>query len=369
MQPYAGSAAEWDAHIAKLANPHLLQTWEWAQVKASYGWRPMPLIWDQAAAMVLRRQVLSRGLAARLCILYVPKGPLFETDDRSLQGRVLDDLQAFARAQRAILLKIDPDVRLGSGIPGEPGASEDEAGTAFQSMLRGRGWAFSEGQVQFRNTVMIDLRRSETELLGQMKQKTRYNVRLAEKKGVRVRAGTLADLPALYRMYAATSVRDGFVIRKETYYRTVWQSFMGAGPGGSWPWAEPLIAEVEGEAVAAIFVFYFAGRAYYLYGMSRDVHREKMPNYLLQWEAIKRAKERGCTTYDLWGAPDDFQEGDSMWGVFRFKEGLGGQVVRTVGAWDYPASPFWYRTYTQVVPRLLDVMRLRGKAQTERALE
>ena len=124
-----------------------------------------------------------------------------------------------------------------------------EAGIAFQSRLRGRGWVYSESQIQFRNTVLIDLRRSEMEMLEQMKQKTRYNIRLAEKKGVHVRAGTLADLPALYRMYAATSVRDGFVIRNETYYRTVWQAFMEAGPVGTSPWAEPLIAEVEGNDV------------------------------------------------------------------------------------------------------------------------
>ena len=84
---------------------------------------------------------------------------------------------------------------------------------------------------------------------------------------------------------------------------------------------------------------------------------------------MKRAKARGCTSYDLWGAPDEFNESDSMWGVYRFKEGLGGQVVRTLGAWDFPASRFWYKTYTQIVPRLLDVMRVRGRARTERALE
>jgi len=94
-----------------------------------------------------------------------------------------------------------------------------------------------------------------------------------------------------------------------------------------------------------------------------------MPNYLLQWEAMKRAKVRGCSLYDLWGAPDEFNEADSMWGVFRFKEGLGGEVVRTLGAWDYPARAFWYWTYTRIIPRVLDVMRRRGRARTERALE
>ncbi len=171
----------------------------------------------------------------------------------------------------------------------------------------------------------------------------------------------------LYSMYAETSIRDGFVIRDESYYQTVWQAFLKPslvnGPS-SIPYAEPLIAEVEGEPVAAIFVFYFARRAYYLYGMSREAHREKMPNYLLQWEAICRAKAAGCSVYDLWGAPDAFDESDPMWGVFRFKEGLGGQVVRTLGAWDFTPRPLWYKLYSEVIPRVLDVMRARGKSRT-----
>ncbi len=129
-----------------------------------------------------------------------------------------------------------------------------------------------------------------------------------------------------------------------------------------------MIAEVNSEPVAAIFVFYFAGRAYYVYGMSRDAHREKMPTYLLQWEAMKRAKSRGCAAYDLWGAPDVFDESDSMWGVYRFKEGLGGKVVRTLGAWDYAPNQFWYRMYSDIMPRVLDVMRSRGRSKTKQSL-
>ena len=137
---------------------------------------------------------------------------------------------------------------------------------------------------------------------------------------------------------------------------------------GNQPFAEPLIADFEGEPVAAIVVFYFAGRAYYLHGMSLEAHREKMPNYLLQWEAMQRAKTHGCSVYDLWGAPDEFVETDSMWGVFRFKEGLGGTVSRTIGAWDYPASSLWYKIYTKIIPRMLDVMRARGKTHTQQEL-
>ncbi len=369
MQAFIGGGQEWDRRIASLANTHLLQTWEWAQVKSTLGWQPMPFVWEGAAAMVLKRQILRSSFAARLCLLYVPKGPLFDTTDLALCGQVLDDLQAFARKQGAIELKIDPDVVLGTGIPGQDGARQNEVGRAFESELGRRGWQFSGEQIQFRNTVMIDLRESEEELLRRMKQKTRYNIRLAEKKGVRVRVGNRDDLAALYRMYAETSVRDGFVIRPEGYYRTVWATFMGTPPDGTAPSAEPLIAEVDGQAVAAIFLFYFAGRAYYMHGMSREIHRERMPNHLLQWEAIKRARSRGCTLYDLWGAPDEFEESDSMWGVFRFKEGLGGEVVRTLGAWDYPASPLWYKTYTQLMPRVLAGMRRRGTARTRQALE
>jgi lipid II:glycine glycyltransferase (peptidoglycan interpeptide bridge formation enzyme) len=167
-------------------------------------------------------------------------------------------------------------------------------------------------------------------------------------------------------MYAETSIRDGFVIRDEGYYQTVWKSFMAGNPSQS-PLTEPLIAEIDNEPVAAIFIFYFAGRAYYFYGMSRDKHREKMPTYLLQWEAMKRAKARGCLTYDLWGAPEIFDESDSMWGVYRFKEGLGGQVVRTLGAWDFAPSRVWYKIYSKLIPRLLDVMRSRGKAKTKQS--
>jgi lipid II:glycine glycyltransferase (peptidoglycan interpeptide bridge formation enzyme) len=102
--------------------------------------------------------------------------------------------------------------------------------------------------------------------------------------------------------------------------------------------------------------------------MSRELHREKMPNHLLQWEAIRWARAQGCHTYDFWGAPDSFQPGDPLWGVWRFKEGFGGTVIRTLGAWDYPASPGAYAVYTRLLPRLLALMRLRGRRQTRATL-
>lgn len=367
MQPFRGSPAEWNALIAALPMPHILQTWEWAQVKAKYAWQPVPFTWQMggqvvAAAMVLRRALPLRGLAARLAVCYIPKGPNFDWSNPALRASVLDDLQQFARKQGAIFLKMDPDVTLGMGVPGREDAVDDPLGQVVMSELARRGWLHSADQIQFRNTVLIDLSASEDDLLAHMKQKTRYNVRLAEKKGVRVRLGALSDFDLLYRMYAETSLRDGFVIREQGYYQTVWQTFMNAGL------AEPLIAEVDGEPLAAVWQFRFAGRAYYIYGMSRETHRDKMPNYLLQWEAMRQAKRQGCMRYDLWGAPDVFDEADRLWGVFRFKEGLGGRVLRTLGAWDYAPNLFWYRLYTEILPRLLDLMRRRGRDKTRQML-
>jgi peptidoglycan pentaglycine glycine transferase (the first glycine) len=376
MFPYSGTPYLWNELIASLLHAHLLQTWEWSQVKAKVGWQALPFIWQDpagkttAAAMVLKRSLPIIGFARKMCILYVPKGPLLEWTDDSLRTRVLDDLTSLARRQGAIFIKLDPDVLLGNGVPGEADATESISGQAIQSDLIRRGWKFSQDQIQFRNTVLVDLSTSEDELLNRMKQKTRYNIRLARKKGVTIRPGTIADLPLLYRMYAETSVRDGFLIREESYYQSVWRTFMAVPPSplGLQPFAEPLIAIVDGEPVAAVSIFYFARQAIFLFGMSRTVHREKMPNYLLQWNAMLRARELGCAIYNLWGAPDRFVDSDRLWNVFRFKQGLGGVVSRTIGAWDFTPSPILYRLYTEILPRLMNAKRSRGKANTRRHL-
>jgi len=388
--------SEWNALISALPHSHLLQSWEWGEFKSRYGWTPRRFAWiDSNGRVVAAAQILRRSLPnfqLPVSILYVPKGPLLAWEDETLRSRVLDDLQFLARRERAIFIKIDPDLpspqppegsRAAAQSKDEPpersraaAQSKDEpperSRAAAQSKeaienapadLRLRNWRFSPDQIQFRNTVTLDLRRTEAELLAGMKQKTRYNVRLAERRGVRIRLGDLADLDLLYRMYVETSARDGFVIRSADYYRDAWGSFIQAGL------AQPLIAEVEGQVVSAVIMFKFAKTAWYMYGMSRQAHREKMPNHLLQWEAIRWAKAQGCATYDFWGAPDEFVETDPMWGVWKFKEGFGGQVTCHVGAWDYAPSPVLYWLYTVVMPRMLDVMRWRGKRKTQQTLE
>jgi peptidoglycan pentaglycine glycine transferase (the first glycine) len=354
----------WNNLIGGLPQAHLLQTWQWGQVKSRFGWTPSCLAWRsaqgavRAAALVLERSQRLPGTGLAMRVLYVPKGPLLDWGDAGLRRQVLADLADEVRRRGGVFIKLDADVRLGYGVPGEPGASEDATGAAVAADLKSHGWRLSQEQIQFRNTVVINLQAEPEQLLNSMKQKTRYNIRLAERKGVCIRSANLNDLPLLFRMYAETSQRDGFVIRDEAYYYDLWSTFMNSGL------AEPIIAEFEGEPLAAVVIYYFAGQAWYLNGMSRLLHREYMPNYLLQWEAMRRARDRGCSRYDLWGAPDEFNETDSMWGVFRFKEGLGGQVERGLGAWDLPVQPLFYRLYTQLLPRILDIMRRRGKERT-----
>lgn len=363
----------WNEMIAQLPGTHFMQTSHWAEVKAQTGWVPLYRAWypdgdsyrmddwklgasqPSAAALVLQRTISPGGFSLRLRILYVPKGPLLDWENISLRLKVLSDLRALARRQGAIFIKIDPDLTLGTGLPSSEGANTSPLGKAVLGDLKGQGWLFSAEQPQFRNTAIIDLNASEEEMLSRMKQKTRYNVRLAERKGVALRKGNLPDLPLLYQMYAETAIRDGFVIRPAAYYEKTWRTFLQAGLAEIW------IAEAEGEILAALILFIFAKKAWYVYGMSRHIHREMMPNYLLQWQAMRQGRTLGCNIYDLWGAPDTVNEADPLWNVYRFKEGLGGMVVRHIGAWDLPTQPMLYRLYTQILPRILDAMRKKSK--------
>jgi lipid II:glycine glycyltransferase (peptidoglycan interpeptide bridge formation enzyme) len=163
-------ALAWNHIVARFEQAHLLQTWEWGQVKARYGWQPLYLTWNAegrllpagsqppnpaAAALALRRTIPAAGFAARLSVLYVPKGPLLDWQNQPLRQRVLEDLRQVARRQGAIFIKIDPDVRLGSGLPGASEAQNYPLGQALTVELQGGGWRFSDEQVQFRNTVIL----------------------------------------------------------------------------------------------------------------------------------------------------------------------------------------------------------------------
>ena len=342
----------WDRALLALPNPHILQSWAWGEFKSQHGWSAARFLFEEGGRAVAAASVLQRRLPhLPVAILYVPKGPALDWTDAALAGRVLAELERLARRRRALFVKIDPDVTYAGTAPSF--SSRPACGLETARLLTARGWRFSDEQIQFRNTLLLDLTRSEEDLLAAMKQKTRYNVRLAQRRGVSVRAGSSADLDLFYRLYAETGQRDGFIIRSPYYYRDAWGRFLDEGL------AHILLAQVDGEAVAGLILFAFGATAWYMYGASADQQRELMPNYLLQWEAIRLARSLGCTLYDLWGAPERLDESDPMWGVVRFKLGLGGELVRGLGAWDYPANRLGYRLYTAAMPRYLGWRRER----------
>ena len=345
------SAETWHTILKQLPNPHPLQSYAWGLLKSRWGWSMEPTAWflneqPVAAAMLLKRQFPKTPFS----MLYAPKGPVLDYANPELRVAIFARLAAVARSDRAILVKIDPDVIAETGAEE---TVEDRLGNEVLGDLERLGWQFSAEQIQFRNTVTLDLTQSTDDLLKAMKQKTRYNIRLATRREVTIREGTQADFEMLAEMYTTTSERNAFLIRPKSYYLDVWNSFHRAGM------LHILIAEYENHPLAAVHIVHNHHTALYMYGASNNEERKRMPTYLLQWEAIQWAKSNGCRLYDFWGAPDDFTDEDRMWGVWKFKRGFNGTVARHIGAWDYPAYPLLYRLFTDLLPRYRARLRSR----------
>ena len=345
-------AAEWRAILAGLPEPHVLQSWEWGEIKGQTGWQAERFVLEEggqvrAAVQFLWRQPVP-GLPLR--VAYVPKGPVTDWEDAQLVARVLAGVEAHAQRRGCIFVKIDPDV-----------AEEGASGRAVKALLTERGWRFSPEQIQFKNTGVTRLDVDEESLLAGMKSKWRYNIRLAGRRGITVRLGSEADLPAFHRLYAETGERDGFLIRPFAYYETAWRTFLQAQEESENPAGGALLLaehSEETEPVAGLFLFRYGPRAWYFYGASSRRRRRDMPNYLLQWEAMRWARSQGCTVYDWWGAPTELDDPeDGLQGVWRFKQGFGAVFRAQIGAWDWPVHPGLYRLYTQGMPLLLRGLR------------
>jgi lipid II:glycine glycyltransferase (peptidoglycan interpeptide bridge formation enzyme) len=316
-----------DVTIARVSEPpnvywnsaHILQTPAWGELKSRFGWQ------SERVNDVL---TLFRRLPLGLTVAYVPRGPQSDATDTWAA------LDAACRAQRAFLLKVEPD------WPDSPEAA---------AALARRGFRPSPQTIQPRRTLLLDLSGSDDDVLARMKQKTRYNIRLATKKEVSARpARTPADLEAFSALLAVTGARDNFGVHAPAYYRAAYDLFHPLGQ------CELFLAEYRGEPLAGVMVFALGQRAWYFYGASSDKERSRMAPYLAQWEAIRWAKARGALIYDLWGVPDEDEavleaqfeaRSDGLWGVYRFKRGWGGTLARTVGAWDKVYNPLLYRAY------------------------
>ncbi len=336
----AASEADWDTFVAGHSSGHLLQTGRWAELKRTFGWQAerviLRVIPSPDAPILGGASILYRRLPWGQSLAYIPKGPVVDWKAPDQVRAVLTMARAAAIKRHAALLKIEPEQ------PDDP---------ALAAQLTGYGFQPSPQRIQPLSTIHVDLAGDEDALLARMKPKWRYNIRLAERKGVTVRPGTPADLSEIQHLLAVTGRRDGFGVHSPAYYAQATRIFM---PDGLGTW---LVAEHEGRMLAAIAVFALGRSAWYMWGASADEGRNLMPNHALQWAAMRWARARGCTLYDLWGIPDEvgadpaaYAEPESwgeggLWGVYRFKQGFGGRVVRYIGAWDLPLSRTGYALY------------------------
>lgn len=324
----ASQQVVWDTFINEHPNGHLLQSWGWGELKTSANWHPLRLaLWDEhAEKIVAAAQVLQRTVAripARVGHLaYVPKGPVLDwtarTDDGSSLGQLfLRELRMTLHRRGALALQIEPHVE-----------HETSEGQAAVHCLKTFG-LHETRHIQPIRTITLDIQPDEETLLAQMKEKWRYNVRLAGRKGVEIRlAQNLTDVQAWYTLLETTGERDSFGIHTLDYYCKVWEVL------GSRQQARLFLAYAEGELLAGIFVSLLASEAIYLYGASSNARRNLMPNYLLQWEAMRWAKQAGAHRYDFWGIPATDGAEEDMAGVYRFKSGWGGRVVRFLGNYE-----------------------------------
>jgi lipid II:glycine glycyltransferase (peptidoglycan interpeptide bridge formation enzyme) len=327
MPPPSSSA--WDDFVRQHPSGHFLQLSAWAALKTAHGWNAVLSTQTSDAGIASGAQILLRHLPAGIgAIAYAPRGPVVDWEDKALARAALDGAAATAKSAGAFALVFEPEL-LDGGLD-----------------LRGDNLIPLDFSVQPPRTIWVDLAGDEAAVLARMKQKTRYNVGLARRKGVTVRPGGAADSAAFGGLMRATAERDGFSIHPAAYYADALR-LLGDD-------AALLLAESEGETLAALLVVACGQRATYLYGASSNTRRELMAPYPLQWEAMRWAKARGCATYDLWGVPDEDEAAleagfearhDGLWGVYRHKRGYGGQLVRHVGAWARVISPLRWRAY------------------------
>ncbi len=320
----------WNEFISDCRQAHILQSPAWGELKSQFGWECCRVIRGKLGA-----QVLFQKIPLGYQVAYIPRGPISPSGEIFSHPDWTDfqnDLDTLCRQRKAVFLKIEPDFwRKDASI----GCSPPE------------GYKISPHSIQPPRTILINLIGTDDEILSRMKSKTRYNIRLAEKKGITVRE--LDDVEPFYELLESTSDRSDFGIHTKEYYRRAFDLFHKSEE------CQLFLAEYQGLPLASIMVFIKGKRSWYFYGASSNQHRERMPTYLVQWYAMLWSKERGCQNYDLWGVPDEeFNElekeftvrSDGLWGVYRFKRGFGGELKRVCGPWDRIYHPALYNLYT-----------------------
>lgn len=323
-----------EAFVKRHEKSHFLQTPAWADVKEAWDWRG--ILAYEAERIVGTMSVLIRNLPLGFSLMYAPRGPVCDRNDPYVLSCLLGAANDLAVQTNALELLVDPD--------------EAYTNQNFRELMQSRGFLEREDagfdNVQAQHVFRLHLiGKTEDSVFADFCQKTRYNIRLATRKGVQIRVypgdGTIpeAELDAFNRIMAETGCRDHFIPREKDYYKKVF-----AALGGE---AVLFMAYLGNTPIAGTIGVYSGGKGWYLYGASSDSHRNVMPNYLLQWEMVKLALERHCVFYDFRGVPGELTEENPLYGLYRFKKGFGGTYTKFVG--------LFVRSYRPVLAKCFDI--------------
>lgn len=339
----------WDAFV--LGNGGgFLQSWGWSQFQEALGRTVYRYRIDEPDQGDAEKETHEDTIAQFSVILhplpfgrqyaYIPRGPVLKgsaTETDAHFQTFIAALRELVERENAVFARVEfPYPAVGGPIGRE---QIEEAG--FDQVK----------SVQPADTIIIDLAKSEDEILAGMHYKTRYNIRVAERHGVVVReaergnAGLFRhDVDLFWSMLDETADRDKFHTHAKKYYETMFDALSEKKHAGLLK-VRLVFAEHNGQAVAAAAVAEFGDTLTYLHGASLSSSRQVMAPYLLHWKLLSEAKRKGLAKYDLWGvAPTDEQE--HPWaGITRFKRGFGGERISYVGAWELPGNAFWYTLY------------------------
>lgn len=325
MTEYLTDYTEYEAFTAQHPNGHVLQSHLWAAQKPSWRWQAI-VSRDKSGSIQGSIAILTRKLPMLpLTIAYGSRGPICPPDRADILEELLLAAGQYAKSQHAVFLRLDPDV---------PAANQTYAAQLQTMKFFPKSSEYCD-QFQPKYVYRLSLQnQTEDRLLSSFHAKTRYNIRLARRRGVIVRVGGLEDIPAFSALMEETGARDGFRIRPASYFASLLQN-LGAN-------ARLYLAEYEGIPLAGAIAVQYSGRIWYLYGASSNRHRDKMPNYLLQWEMICWALHSGCRVYDFRGVSGGYDESAPLHGLTRFKAGFCGELVELLDEHDLILRPHAY---------------------------
>lgn len=321
---------------------HPLQSWEWGEFRKKTGVQVERIGFFDNGKLVRAMQitfheipVLGRKLG------YFPKGPMPDEEQLSI-------LEQLGKKHNAVFVKMEPNIAQPLGTP----SAHD---TIAKFLIAHKA---EPGRPLFtKYTFQLDLTKSEDKLLEQLSSKTRYNVKLAQKKGVQIFENTTAEGMEQYiTILEETTKRQGFYAHSPAYFRTLWKSL---GDSGN---LRIFNAVYENTVIASWVMFMFNGVLYYPYGASSNLYRDVMASNLLMWEMIIFGKNNGCHTFDMWGAlGPDANEKDPFYGFHRFKKGYGAVLMEFLGTYDLVLDPLYYRIFRIAEELRWKWLRLRAK--------